>query len=172
MLFHVSEETSLELFEPRPDPSGRLGDVVWAIDEEHLPNYLLPRDCPRVTFAASPQTSAADRERFMGGVPASRVVAIETAWYEQAVRQRLYVYHMPEEEFELVDGCAGYYVARHAVLPTGCDLYPSALDELLRRDVELRFVRTLWPLRDAVVQSTLAFSIIRMRNAQSRSEQE
>ena len=125
-LFHVSEEGGLELFEPRPDPGGGLGDVVWAIDEEHLPNYLLPRDCPRVTFAAGPETSEEDRKRFLECVPAQRVVAIETGWYERSARQRLFVYRMPAEGFELVDGCAGYYIARQAVLAAGCDFYPSA----------------------------------------------
>jgi Family of unknown function (DUF6886) len=32
----------------------------------------------------------------------------------------------------------------------------------------LRVMPTLWPLRDAVVASTLQFSIIRMRNAALR----
>ena len=39
----------------------------------------------------------------------------------------------------------------------------------MKRDVELRFVPNLWPLRDAVVASTLQFSLIRMRNALSRA---
>jgi hypothetical protein len=39
---------------------------------------------------------------------------------------------------------------------------------LLGRGVELRFVPNLWPLRDAVVSSTLRFSLIRMRNALPR----
>ena len=34
------------------------------------------------------------------------------------------------------------------------------------RLVELRIMSSLWTLYDAVVNSTLAFSIIRMRNAQ------
>jgi len=47
-LFHVSEDPAIGVFSPRPVPSldaGVEGDAVWAIDEEHLPNYLLPRDC-------------------------------------------------------------------------------------------------------------------------------
>jgi len=60
MLYHVSEYSHIERFEPRPPPCSGVGpveSVVWAIDEEHLHNYLLPRDCPRVTFYALPSAS-------------------------------------------------------------------------------------------------------------------
>ena len=44
-VYHVSEEPGIELFEPRPiDASG--DSFVWAIDDEHLRNYLVPRECP------------------------------------------------------------------------------------------------------------------------------
>ena len=50
MLFHVSEERGIEEFEPRAPKEG--GDpVVWAIHAVRLPNYLVPRDCPRVTYS-------------------------------------------------------------------------------------------------------------------------
>jgi hypothetical protein len=51
MLFHVSEDSGIERFEPRPS---RYADepVVWAIDADRLRNYLLPRQCPRVTYYA------------------------------------------------------------------------------------------------------------------------
>ena len=56
MLFHISEESDIARFEPRasgyPIPPGHL--VVWAIDESRLCNYLLPRECPRVTYYAGP----------------------------------------------------------------------------------------------------------------------
>ena len=52
------------------------------------------------------------------------------------------------------------------------NINPADLDdviaELAKRGVELRTMPSLWPLRDAVVASTLAYSIIRMRNAQPR----
>ena len=53
LFYHVSEESNIAVFEPRLPPSpdsGVQGEVVWAIDQEHLPNYLLPRDCPRSDF--------------------------------------------------------------------------------------------------------------------------
>jgi hypothetical protein len=42
------------------------------------------------------------------------------------------------------------------------------VSELRHRGVELRVLSDLWPLRDAVVASSLQFSIIRMRNALPR----
>jgi hypothetical protein len=168
-LFHVSEEAAVAIFHPRPDPNGKLGPVVWAIDEEHLPNYLLPRDCARVTFAACPSTSGEDRLRFLASATAPRVVAIENAWLERAARQTLWIYRFPSGTFEKIDDCAGYWVSRMPVVPESTERVPSALAALLSCEVELRVVRNLWPLRDAVAESTLAFSLIRMRNALPRS---
>jgi hypothetical protein len=64
-----------------------------------------------------------------------------------------------------VDECAGYFVSRSPVAPACVEVIDDPLSELRRRGVELRVVPNLWPLRDAVVASSLQFSIIRMRNA-------
>lgn len=154
-LFHASEEASIARFAPRPPPSpqgGVDGEVVWAVDEPHLPNYLLPRDCPRVTFA--------DR--------GWRVVAVESAWLPRIQATTLYVYEFPTAGFALADAAAGYHVARRAVEPLGCTRVDDLVAELLRRDVELRLVPDLWPLRDEIAASTREFSIIRFRNARPR----
>jgi hypothetical protein len=165
MLFHVSEEPGIERFEPRPSPYAD-GPVVWAIDADHLRNYLLPRECPRVTYAAGPETTAADVERFLGSSRA--VIAVESAWLERLRSCRLYCYHLPPETFACFDECAGYFVSRRPVVPTQVQVVDDLLAALLGRGVELRFVPNLWPLRDAVVSSTLRFSIIRMRSALPR----
>ena len=137
--------------------------VVWAIDADRLRNYLLPRECPRVTFYAGRETTNADVQRFLGSSTA--VVAIEPAWFERLRSCRLYCYHMPPETFECLDECAGYFVSRVAVVPAGVEVFDDLPAELQRRGVDLRSVPNLWPLRDAVVASSLQFSIIRMRNA-------
>ena len=56
MLFHVSEDAEIGRFDPR---ASTLTDVpvVWAIDDRRVRNYLLPRECPRVTYYAGPQTT-------------------------------------------------------------------------------------------------------------------
>ena len=168
-LFHVSEEPGIERFEPRAAAGG--GEpVVWAIDTERLRNYLVPRECPRVTYYAGSKTTTTDAERFLGSSAA--VVAIEQRWWERLRSCRLYCYRLPSETFRCVDECAGYFVSRVPVVPTSVDFVSDPIAELKRRDVELRIVPTLWPLRDAVVASSLQFSIIRMRNAQPRAASE
>ena len=71
---------------------------------------------------------------------------------------------------ECLDECAGYFVSRMPVVPARLEVCDDPTAELLRRGVELRFVPSLWPLRDAVVASSLQFSIIRMPNALPREK--
>jgi len=169
MLFHVSEESGIRRFEPRP--SEYVGaPVVWAIDASRLPNYLLPRECPRVTYYAGSQTTTADLERFLGS--STVVVAVESGWLDRLRSCRLYCYHMPVESFECFDQCAGYFVSRVAVEPQHVEVLDDPIAELLARGTELRLVPNLWELRDAVVVSTLQFSLIRMRNALPRLKAE
>jgi hypothetical protein len=168
MLFHVSEEAGIERFEPRPSPFTD-EPAVWAIDGALLRNYLLPRDCPRVTYYAGRETTAADVERFLGSSPA--VIAVESTWLERLRSGRLHCYHLPPESFACIDECAGYFVSRRPVVPTQVEVVDDLLSALLGCGVELRFVPNLWPLRDAVVSSTLRFSLIRMRNALPRPSQ-
>src|SRR5207249_3850054 len=107
-------------FEPRPPPSprpGLEGQIVWAIDRDHLHNYLLPRDCPRVTFYATPASAPADIDRLMAGSSASYVVAIESRWLPEVRRQRLYRYELPPDTFTIHDRGAGYYISREPVTP-------------------------------------------------------
>jgi hypothetical protein len=162
MLFHVSEASGSERFEPRA--SGYTSrPVVWAIDAGRLRNYLVPRDCPRVTYYAGGETTPADVERFLGSSPA--VVAVESDWLERLRSCRLSSYHLPPETFECLDESAGYFVSRVPVVPVRVEIFDDPIAELLRRGVELRLVPSLWPLRDAVAASTLRFSFIRMRHA-------
>lgn len=165
MLFHISEEAGITRFEPRESEYTQ-DAVVWSIDAEHLRNYLVPRECPRVTYYAGPQTSPADVERFLGASEA--VVAVESGWLQRLRTCRLYCHHLPPETFELLDAEAGYYVSRAPVVPAFVEVFDDVMTELARRGVELRLVPSLWSLRDSVAASTLMFSLIRMRNAQPR----
>ncbi len=85
-LFHVSEEEHIARFDPRPADAFPQ-PVVWGVDEEHLRNYMLPRDCPRVTFYATPDSTREDIERFLGGEKA--VVTIEQSWLQRGARMRV-----------------------------------------------------------------------------------
>ena len=166
MLFHISEESGIERFEPRPSQYAS-GLVVWAINADRLHNYLVPRECPRVTYFAGPETTSADAQRFLGSSPA--VIAVESGWLDRLRSCRLYCYHLPPETFACLDECAGYFVSREPVVPARVEVFDDPIAEVLRRGVELRFVPSLWTLRDAVVASSLQFSLIRMRNASPRA---
>src|SRR5712664_1672547 len=122
MLFHVSETCGIERFEPRSS-EGSTDPVVWAIDADRLRNYLVPRECPRVTYYAGRETTARDVERFLGSRTA--VIAIEREWFERVRLCRLYCYHLPPETFECVDECAGYFVSRVPVVP----VYVERIDD-------------------------------------------
>ena len=163
-LYHLSEEAGIRLFKPRPLKVGS-EPLVWAIDAEHVSNYLLPRDCPRVTFSAGRDSSSDDGERFLLGTAASRVVAIESGWLERVRSTLLYRYTFSAGGFELHDVTAGYHVSHAAVVPTSEQPVGDLLQALLDSGVELRVLPALWDLRERVIHSTLAFSIIRMRNA-------
>ena len=171
-IFHVSDRADIERFEPRPPPSagsGQTGTMVWAVSERLLHNYLVPRNCPRVTFYIGPHTSAADAERWMGGTSARYVVAIETRWWPLLRESQLYVYELPPLPFIPIDIGAGYYIARETVEPLGRAVIEDLPSALLERDVELRVMPDLWKLHDGIAASSMQFSIIRMRNAQPRA---
>jgi hypothetical protein len=169
VLNHFSEDPSITRFEPHvaatavnPEP------LVWAIDDEHADLYFFPRDCPRVTFYASPTTSAVDRERFLGASAARRVAAIEAAWLEPMDTIRLHRYYLPGDGFELRDATAGYWVSRRAVEPLRVEPMGDLAQALADANVELRILESLWPLYEEVVASTLGFSINRWHNAAPR----
>lgn len=168
-LFHVSDQPDIAIFEPRPAAEGHpLGldrPVVWAIAERLLHNYLLPRDCPRVTFYARPDSDPADVAGLLSVTAARYVVAIESRWLDAVRSAVLYRYELPSNGFECIDDGAGYYVSPAAVKPLSVQRVDDLLAELAGRDVELRITPSLRLLRDAVLKSTLQFSFIRMRNA-------
>jgi hypothetical protein len=166
MLFHVSEDSDIRRFEPRPSVYSP-DAVVWAITAARLCNYLVPRDCPRVTFYGGAQSRDADIERFLGSSTA--VVAIESGWLERVRSARLYCYEMPSAGFDCFDACAGYFVSRTPVVPSRVEGISDPLGELVRRGVEVRILQSLWSLRDAVAASSLPFSFIRMCNAIPRA---
>ena len=95
-LFHASDTPHIARFEPRPvrpdHPLKFNQPVVWAVEERLLHNYLLPRDCPRVTFYARPDSAPADVARLMGQTTARYVVAVEAGWLEAIRACVLYLY--------------------------------------------------------------------------------
>jgi hypothetical protein len=165
MVYHISEDPGITRFEPRMLPTTDR-PVVWAVSDDRVRNYLLPRDCPRVTFFAGERTTPADRDRLLGAAEA--VVAFESHWLTRVRNTRLYCYHLPHESFTCVDRCAGYWQSVETVAPAHVEVFEDCLGALAARGVEIRIVPTLWPLHDQVLASSVSYSIIRMRNAAPR----
>ena len=167
-IYHVSDQPGIARFEPRPSPTphpSAPNPVVWAVADQLLHNYLLPRDCPRVTFYPGPESTPEDVDRLLAGTSASHVVAIESGWLERVRSARLYLYEVPEATFRPIDPGAGYLVSDETVEPIGVEVVDDVLGALVGRGVEVRVMPSLKKLRDAVVASSLKFSIIRWRNA-------
>lgn len=167
-LYHISEDAEITIFRPRPSPShfdSLRGDVVFAITEQLLHNYLLPRDCPRITYYQSTNTTQRDRDIFFGHSAVDFIITVESKWFKVIQETILYCYELPTESFELLDENAGYYISYQSVIPLSVREIVSPIEELLTRNVELRFVPSLWKVADAVAQSSLQFSMIRMKYA-------
>ena len=171
-LFHISEQAGITIFNPRPSPSVYQAikkDVVFAVSEILLHNYLLPRDCPRVTYYATEKTVDSDRRKFIENSTAKYVMIVESGWYRRIAETTLYCYEFPVESFQLLDDCAGYYISNNPVIPLAFTAVPDIIAALTGRgNIELRFTPSLTSIADAVIKSTLNYSLIRMRNAKSR----
>ena len=166
-LWHASDDPSIDVFQPHRAPTAQVDDdLVWAVDDAHVPAYWFPRDCPRATFWIGPHTSAADSALLNG---ATRVHAIEWTWWDRFRAARVYLYRMPAASFELHAAEAGYYVSREVIVPLECVQIADLVERHKGAGIELRLVNDLWPLWDVVIASTLEFSGIRLRNARPRT---
>lgn len=168
-LYHVSEEPGIEVFEPRPSPQAfeRLkGNVVFAVSDEMLHNYLLPRDCPRVTYYANADSLKADIDKYIGNTDKKFIINVEEHWIDRINITKMYLYEMPFESFELLDEGAGYYVSYKTIKPGNMFTIINLIAELEKRNAELRVLSSLKQLTQEISCSSLQFSIIRMRNAQ------
>lgn len=162
-LWHVSKDDSIARFEPHHRPGHALDEpLVWAVGTRHLPLYWFPRDCPRATFWAVPDTSDEDIERFLGDTRTRRVQVVEPGWLEPMRTTRVVAYRLPEATFERWDR---FWISREPVEP----LELVELGDLVARHreagIRLRSEDELLALWDAVVASTLDYSGIRLRDA-------
>lgn len=170
-LFHVSEDQTIECFQPRiPDRKDLDQSVglVWAIDEDRLPNFLTPRDCPRVTYHIGVNTTAHDVKRHFTTPSSTHVVIIEQKWFRIMQNTTLYLYEFAANEFQLQDDIAGYYVSTMTQIPIAKYRVDDLFQELFDRNVEVRIVDNLWSIADEIKKTTLNWSLCRMGNAQPR----
>jgi hypothetical protein len=173
-LFHFTDDPTIKVFEPRPVqvPVGRPkgfewlnGALVWAIDEAREPMYLFPRECPRILVWATPNTTAADHDRWFGGRSCRVIAHIEWAWLDRLMTEVVYRYEMPISNFEDLHD-AGMWVSRVRVEPIGIEPLNNLPAKLHAHGVELRIMETLTPLK-AAWNTSLHVSGIRLRNARA-----
>lgn len=163
-LFHVSEEPDISVFEPRPvarrdlDPAAK---YVWAIDEDHLPNFLTPRNCPRVCYRVNDRTTAEDMGKLIGS-SAQHVVVIEAGWLEKLKSTELYLYEFDPKDFVLQDAVAGYYVSTITVRPIQKTKVYDLPAEIRKRGAELRTADNLHPIAEEIQESSFDWSLCRM----------
>ncbi|MFP3391222.1 DUF6886 family protein [Brevibacillus sp. SIMBA_040] len=166
VLFHYSEDPTITQFVPRAHPSHPgLSPAVWAIDEKQAPMYFLPRDCPRIAFYQTEESKEEDVNRFLGVSTARMIIVIENRWYTQVKEAILYQYSFSPDSFYCWDHRAGYYLSHDPVEPIHVQAVGDLLARLSQEDIELRMTPSLSPLREALLPSSLHFSMIRMRNA-------
>ncbi|MDR6549926.1 DUF6886 family protein [Paenibacillus qinlingensis] len=170
-LFHVSEEKDIAIFHPRIPTRKDLDPdkgLVWAINEQCLPNFLTPRNCPRVTYHCNETTSDEDRRHFISSQSTMHVVAIEHKWFDIMQHTILYLYEFDSSDFYSLDPGAGYYVSEKSQIPIRILEIRDLFGELFRRHVEVRMLPNLWDLSDTIQQASFNYSMCRMGFAEQR----
>lgn len=169
-LLHFSEDPAIEVFHPHvPATNPDAEPMVWAIDDEHAPLYWFPRDCPRVTFWRGPDPLTPAGEHLLAHTGARRVHAIEGEWLGRLRAVTLFAYRFDAAPFDRWPEADGHFVARTEVTPLAVEPVGDLLARHAAAGIELRITPSLWPLRDAVVESGLRFSTVRMGNAEPRA---
>ena len=170
-IFHVSEENDITVFHPRlpdrPDLDPKIG-LVWAINDTCLPNFLTPRNCPRVCYHIGATTTEQDKRVFIASTQCSHVIVIESKWFETMKNTKLYLYEFDIQGFTLQDQNAGYYVSETTQFPIAKFEVENLFEELFKRNVELRVVDNLWDIHDEIQKTSFNWSMCRMRFAQPR----
>jgi hypothetical protein len=154
-LWHVSEDPTIERFEPR---DGK----IWAIDTRHLPLYWFPRDCPRATFWAVSTSGDSDVAEFLGGDRRGRVHVVEPEWLDAMRTTSVFAYRLPEGTFTRWDR---FWISDAAVEPLELVELGDLVERHADAGIRLETASGLLALWDRVVASTLDFSGIRLRNA-------
>lgn len=172
-LFHVSEEADIKIFNPRKPDRDDLDKnikLIWAIDENRLPNFLTPRNCPRITYHIGKATIDNDIYKYFPSKKFTHVVIIENQWLNALNNTTLYLYEFDAKNFELQDEIAGYYVSKVPQKPISKHKIDNLQKALSDRNTELKTVDNLWSVADEIKSTTLNYSFCRMQYAQPRKQ--
>lgn len=169
-LYHVSEEPDIKEFVPRlptrADMNPEVG-LVWSLCERTLPNFLTPRDCPRVCYHIGVNTTRSDIQKYLPE-HITHVVIIEKDWLERLKNAVLFIYEFDDSDFYLQDECAGYYVSEKTQIPCAIHKIDDLEAELKKRNTELQTVYDLWNIAEEIKSTTLNWSLCRMAYAKGK----
>jgi hypothetical protein len=165
-VLHFSENPTLRAFHPHTAPTAAdPTPYVWAVDATRCPDYWFPRDCPRGMAWIGPATTPEDAAHILGP-GTTRVHTIEYTWLPAMQSVRLYAYRLPARQFHPYGTPVTAHVTMEAVEALGPAEPVGDLLELHRAaGIQLRLVDNMWPWWEAVIDSTVEFSGIRLRNA-------
>lgn len=168
-IYHVSENPNIRVFHPIPAPvdAPLQGNFTWGIKGDLVQNYLLPRNCPRICFYANAQTHAVDKQSFLSPLLKSHAVYYPKRFLPLIQSTRIYVYSFLLLDFnECIDEIAGYYISKGSIKPQNKQcIFPLDAFHLTLNKIHFEGLadEQLVELRQKVIQSTLAFSIIRWK---------
>jgi hypothetical protein len=113
-------------------------------------------------------TTARDRLHILGPGGGERIHAIEYAWFERFLTVALFAYRLPAASFRAIgEPVAHAMVSTQPVEPLGApERVGSLLDLHAAAGIQLRLLNRLQEFWNAVIDSSLGFSGIRLHNAQ------
>ena len=166
-LYHISEERNIEKFHPRiSKKQWNYEKYVWAIEEEKLHNYLLPRECPRICVGLEKLTI---HSNWLDTFPIENqkaIIFISDDWKGKVQNCKLFKYEFDKGNFKLIDKIAGYYVSRKIETPIRKIEIKNCQQELINSNVKLIILerRKMLEIKEKVVSEFEDFSIIRWNN--------
>lgn len=164
-LFHLSDDFEINEFRPRPvrkEVWGDLKDSVWTVNQEKLQNFMLPRNCPRVCWRLNAETSGEDKEYFESFGDQQSLIFVQKEYIDMVNHGKLMMYEFNNDNFYLVDDCAGYYVSHEVEVPTQRIMITDLNEWLDNLNAKLIYVDDLREYASESVRRTYDFSNIRM----------
>lgn len=169
-LFHFSDRDDIELFSPRPPKRHPDAEAfVYAIDEWHSPNYLFPRDCPRIGVWPTESTSTDDRDTFQAFSTGRMKFWIDAQFKSAWRKGSIYRYEF-DAKADFID-CHdhGVWVSRETIRPITQELIVDLPGAAKSAGVEVEVVpslvdvaRRFYDFEAKVFTTTLHVSMIRM----------
>ncbi|MBT8219835.1 MAG: hypothetical protein KJP00_08420 [Bacteroidia bacterium] len=166
-LFHISEESSIDLFIPRASKSKWGGKrYVWAIEEKMIHNYLFPRACPRICVGSDLFNPLAQWIDINDTIGTKALVFVPEQWEEIINDCILYKYQFEPKNFKMIDPTAGYYVSEQKEKPLEVEQISNSLHllESMHVAVSVQPSQAMKLIQEKVVQATNQFSIIKWEN--------